>query len=75
MHAVPFAHVLIQHMTPRSYRVDRPSYGYPTDDLRWKYVYRRTLCDISTLKFVHLALTCDKSRIVMDPSIPPMNTF
>jgi hypothetical protein len=75
MRAGPFAHVLIQHITPSSYRVARPSYGCPTDDLRWKCVYRRTLRDTSTFKFVHVALTCEKSRIVMGPSRLPMNTF
>jgi hypothetical protein len=30
---------------------------------------------VSTFMFEHVALTCEKSRIVMAPSIPPMNTF
>jgi hypothetical protein len=54
---------------------ERPSYGYPSDDLRWKGVYRQTLRDTGTFKFVHVALTCEKSKTVMDPSKPPMNTF
>jgi hypothetical protein len=53
----------------------RPSYGYPSDDLRWKGVYRQTLRDTSTFKFIHVALTCEKSRIVIAPSKLPMNTF
>jgi hypothetical protein len=57
------------------YRVACYSHGHPTDDLRWKCVYRQALRDTSTFKFVHVALTCEKSRIVMGPPIPPMDTF
>jgi hypothetical protein len=71
-----FAHILVQYMTLSSERVACSSRGYPTDDLRWKCVYRQALRNTdTTFKFVHVALTCEKSRIVMDPSSLPMNTF